>query len=254
MQVFLLGMLLVALFACKENTGENELTIPHPTVHLTAGDAAAQALGFIVRTTNSSEVRWACIPSDSTLTLEALLAEGSEARTNREDEVFAEGLTYLTDYTIYAVARNGRHYAEAEPIQMTTLDLPLPVLESRIVELLDVSFKLEISSTHSTEVRWTCVERDSVVSTELLWSEGRRLSGNRTQEVTMEGLTPESDYTIYLAARNERHEVAAAPLEITTREEGFTNEEESSEPDVDPGEGPGYIGDDQKPEVGPLKR
>ncbi len=249
-------LLILLLGACKEEQNDPALTIPVPTIRLTAGDAASRAVGFKIHTSNASEVRWLCVEREEEMTLERLLSEGIEAETNREDEIFAEGLNFLTDYTIYAVACNGRHQKEATPLEVSTLDLPEPTLSLALLSLGTSSLKAEITSTQSTKICWACVPRESEMNREQLWESGRSLDGNNRHEVAVNGLTPLSDYTLYAIAKNERHESAIHSLEFTTLSEEVSPEQPDEDPEegYDPGEGPGYIDKEEKPEVGPLRR
>lgn len=242
--MLLVGALLMG--ACNQTEEAPEPTIPIPTITLQASESASKSLSFIANSTNASEVVWYC---SATLGEEYTSAEHTgTARTNRRDEVVISGLQAATTYTIIAVASNGKHSTLSAPIEMATLDLPVPTLTLAPVGAWGTTLTFSLTSADASEVRWLCLEGDKKAPTEEeLLKQGKRATHNTTIEVEVAELTPQTDYTIYALALNERYRSPIAELSVTTAAEGVEKPEEIPDEPAEPG-----FGGDIDPELGPI--
>lgn len=71
------------------------------------------------------------------------------------------------------------------------------------------SLTATITSKSADEVKWACVEKGETMTAEAVLKSGKSVAANSTQTIEIENLNPETEYTIYAAAKSAAHSSVA---------------------------------------------
>ncbi len=105
-----------------------------------------------------------------------------------------------------------------------TVELKLkfkPTVSLKEVAATAASLTFEITSTDAEEVRWMLLPESSLdlyeeVTAEIVLGSENKVEPNKTEEITVDDLEPETTYTIYAAAEKEGVKVLGEKLEMAT--------------------------------------
>ena len=116
------------------------------TVVLTAGEAKATRLSFIVESAHAVQCAYLCVEATEDVPDGAtVLKEGVAVAVNKATTVEVKDLKPKTEYLILAAATNGEKVAEARPLSMTTSEDSGEVLEILSVTKKSVTYRVTVA-------------------------------------------------------------------------------------------------------------
>ena len=207
------------VYAYQEAQTEDAKAVQEPTIEISVGEIGDTSAKFTVTTTNATNVKYSIydisgISDDEPTSAEEVLEEGIAIEANTTVEVNLTDLTSGKEYEI-AVAAEGEGGTVVDSKTFTTT-LPAPTLTAALTEDIGYNYAVfSLSAENVAEVKYVCIKAGSRdVTAEQVLKNGTVVeSGN----VKIEGLSEETAYEVYVAAKGiDESVVMADVLTFTT--------------------------------------
>lgn len=212
--VFSMLTLCIGFTSCVDTEPDAEKV----TISLEAGVATETSLSFKVTSSGAdSGVYWIYKATEPT---DLNIKDGMIIEVNKEYEVVVENLEPNTRYNVNAYAKNLVYEATSNSISMKTLEeVPTPTIvvemDNKNIKASSVSFALTVKKAE--KAAWLIQPMDDDLSAEEVLTNGTLvdLTAGQTVTLTKEGLTPNTKYDLWIAAKN-GDKVAAPYLKTFT--------------------------------------
>ena len=223
--------LVCSFTACNTDIADD---YPSVSISLTAGEVTSSSVSFTIKATGADDIYyWVLTAEKNAETTELNLDDASylDAQTDLDFEqvVTKSSLKASTEYYVYAYATNFAHKAYSNSVTMTTTaaTVAAPLATVTVIkvdedELTDTSFLMWVGTTNAAKASWLVVPKytEGVTAAQVL-SEGVALAAAQLNKpevaVTVEDLTPDTEYDFYLAAENvEGKQVISDVVAVTT--------------------------------------
>ena len=235
MRKFRLLLMMSSLLAlvCSFTACNTDIAGDYPAVEisLTAGEAVGNTLTFTVKATGADDIYYWVETVDPEVEPELSIDGASyldaQVDANFEQAVTVSTLKYTTEYKIYAYAKNFAHGAYATEISMTTGSAPVVVPAPEISvkadedEIYEDAFLMWVTTKNATKAAWLVVPKYTEgVTVDKVFETGVALAAtelNKETAVTVEDLTPDTEYDFYAAVENsEGVQVISTVVAVTT--------------------------------------
>ena len=222
---------LVCLFtACNTDIADD---YPSVSISLTAGEVTSSSVSFTVKATGADDIYYWVVDAAKNVELTELNLDDAsylDAQTDLDFEqvVTKSSLKASTEYYVYAYAANFAHKAYSNSVSMTTeaavVAAPLATVTVKADEdeLTDTSFLMWVGTTNAAKASWLVVPKftEGVTAAKVL-TDGVALQAAQLNKpevaVTVENLTPDTEYDFYFAAENaEGKQVISDVVAVTT--------------------------------------
>ena len=222
---------LVCLFtACNTDIADD---YPSVSISLTAGEVTSSSVSFTVKATGADDIYYWVVDAAKNVELTELNLDDAsylDAQTDLDFEqvVTKSSLKATTEYYVYAYAANFAHKAYSNSVSMTTaaavVAAPLATVTVKADEdeLTDTSFLMWVGTTNAAKASWLVVPKftEGVTAAKVL-TDGVALQAAQLNKpevaVTVENLTPDTEYDFYFAAENaEGKQVISDVVAVTT--------------------------------------
>ena len=222
---------LVCLFtACNTDIADD---YPSVSISLTAGEVTSSSVSFTVKATGADDIYYWVVDAAKNVELTELNLDDAsylDAQTDLDFEqvVTKSSLKASTEYYVYAYAANFAHKAYSNSVSMTTeaavVAAPLATVTVKVDEdeLTDTSFLMWVGTTNAAKASWLVVPKftEGVTAAKVL-TDGVALQAAQLNKpevaVTVENLTPDTEYDFYFAAENaEGKQVISDVVAVTT--------------------------------------
>ena len=222
--------LVCSFTACNTDIADD---YPSVSISLTAGEVTSSSVSFTIKATGADDIYyWVLTAEKNAETTELNLDDASylDAQTDLDFEqvVTKSSLKASTEYYVYAYAVNFAHKAYSNSVSMTTeaatVAAPLATVTVKVDEdeLTDTSFLMWVGTTNAAKAAWLVVPKytEGVTAAQVL-TEGVALAAAQLNKpevaVTVEDLTPDTEYDFYFAAENvEGKQVISDVVAVTT--------------------------------------
>ena len=222
--------LVCSFTACNTDIADD---YPSVRISLTAGEVTSSSVSFTIKATGADDIYyWVLTAEKNAETTELNLDDASylDAQTDLDFEqvVTKSSLKASTEYYVYAYAVNFAHKAYSNSVSMTTeaatVAAPLATVTVKVDEdeLTDTSFLMWVGTTNAAKAAWLVVPKytEGVTAAQVL-TEGVALAAAQLNKpevaVTVEDLTPDTEYDFYFAAENvEGKQVISDVVAVTT--------------------------------------
>ena len=195
--------LCIGFTSCNDNVPDAEVV----TISIEAGEAAETSISFTVTSNGAdSGVYWVYKASEPT---ELNITEGVAFVVNAATKVVVNDLEPNTLYNVKAYAKNLVNEATSETISMQTLvEVPTPKVVVDVnnetgITATSVTFNLTL--TNAEEAAWLINPMDKDVKAEDIFATGTKItpaSKNETLTLSKEELTPNTNYDLWVVAKN----------------------------------------------------
>lgn len=211
----ILALVALPLMVSCEQEPEPAPTV-QPVITLTAGSTTAESIAFTIVTEQAEEVAFMFFESgEAAPNVDEVLGEGIPIDANTTVELRFGSLKPATAYTILVAAANKDHKVLSDPLELTTSANPTVALEAG--EAAETSLKFSLTTTNAEEVRWVSIVAGSrTVTAEQVFNNGTAAEANTTVEITVEGLTKQTDYEIYAVAKSNDILIMGEVLQMST--------------------------------------
>lgn len=222
---------LVCLFtACNTDIADD---YPSVSISLTAGEVTSSSVSFTIKATGADDIYYWVVDAAKNVELTELNLDDAsylDAQTDLDFEqvVTKSSLKATTEYYVYAYAANFAHKAYSNSVSMTTeaavVAAPLATVTVKVDEdeLTDTSFLMWVGTTNAAKASWLVVPKftEGVTAAKVL-TDGVALQAAQLNKpevaVTVEDLTPDTEYDFYFAAENaEGKQVISDVVAVTT--------------------------------------
>lgn len=221
LKLFVVAFVAIMMASCREDNPE-PATPKSPVVELTAGEATATTLSFVLTSENVEQVAYICLEANASLpTAEDIVATGVAVEANSSVKIIIEELTPENDYQVVAAAAAKGEYKRSESLTMRTTALPLdaPTVAITAGEATPQSISFTLVSSLADEVRYLCIEATEEAPTaENILASGIDAEPNKEVAVVVEELKSATDYVVYAVAKNAQHTTLAEAVTISTSE------------------------------------
>ena len=223
--------LVCSFTACNTDIADD---YPSVSISLTAGEVTSSSVSFTIKATGADDIYYWVLTAEKnaeTTELDLDAASYLDAQTDLDFEqvVTKSSLKASTEYYVYAYATNFAHKAYSNSVTMTTTaaTVAAPLATVTVIkvdedELTDTSFLMWVGTTNAAKASWLVVPKytEGVTAAQVL-SEGVALAAAQLNKpevaVTVEDLTPDTEYDFYLAAENvEGKQVISDVVAVTT--------------------------------------
>ena len=223
--------LVCSFTACNTDIADD---YPSVSISLTAGEATSSSVSFTIKASGADDIYYWVVTAEDDVELTELNIDKAsylDAQVDLEFEqvVTKSSLKASTEYHIYAYAVNFAHNGYSNSISMTTsaATVAAPLATVSVIkvdedELTDTSFLMWVGTTNAAKASWLVVPKytEGVTAAKVL-SEGVALAASQLNKaevaVTVEDLTPDTEYDFYLAAENvEGKQVISDVVAVTT--------------------------------------
>ena len=223
--------LVCSFTACNTDIADD---YPSVSISLTAGEATSSSVSFTIKASGADDIYYWVVTAEEDVELTELNIDKAsylDAQVDLEFEqvVTKSSLKASTEYHIYAYAVNFAHNGYSNSISMTTsaATVAAPLATVSVIkvdedELTDTSFLMWVGTTNAAKASWLVVPKytEGVTAAQVL-SEGVALAASQLNKaevaVTVEDLTPDTEYDFYLAAENvEGKQVISDVVAVTT--------------------------------------
>lgn len=222
--------LVCSFTACNTDIADD---YPSVSISLTAGEVTSSSVSFTVKATGADDIYYWVVDAAKNVELTELNLDDAsylDAQTDLDFEqvVTKSSLKATTEYYVYAYASNFAHKAYSNSVTMTTaaavVAAPLATVTVKADEdeLTDTSFLMWVGSTNAVKASWLVVPKytEGVTAAKVL-TDGVALQAAQLNKpevaVTVEDLTPDTEYDFYFAAENvEGKQVISDVVAVTT--------------------------------------
>lgn len=222
--------LVCSFTACNTDIADD---YPSVSISLTAGEVTSSSVSFTVKATGADDIYYWVVDAAKNVELTELNLDDAsylDAQTDLDFEqvVTKSSLKATTEYYVYAYAANFAHKAYSNSVSMTTeaavVAAPLATVTVKVDEdeLTDTSFLMWVGTTNAAKASWLVVPKftEGVTAAKVL-TDGVALQAAQLNKpevaVTVENLTPDTEYDFYFAAENaEGKQVISDVVAVTT--------------------------------------
>ena len=222
--------LVCSFTACNTDIADD---YPSVSISLTAGEVTSSSVSFTVKATGADDIYYWVVDAAKNVELTELNLDDAsylDAQTDLDFEqvVTKSSLKASTEYYVYAYAANFAHKAYSNSVSMTTeaavVAAPLATVTVKADEdeLTDTSFLMWVGTTNAAKASWLVVPKftEGVTAAKVL-TDGVALQAAQLNKpevaVTVEDLTPDTEYDFYFAAENaEGKQVISDVVAVTT--------------------------------------
>lgn len=185
----MIAAMALAAFSCKPQDEAKDAV-----VSLKITGTSESSISFEITAENAVSVAYAVFPSDAASgDYQTVQVQGSSPLSITED-----GLSENTEYTVsaYGINADGKAGAKAEETAVTSA---APSVRIEISEKTSSSVKFVISPLNAVSVEWTVAESSSDLEAAELTE---KAEGGQEQELSEDGLSENTNYTIIAEAVN----------------------------------------------------
>ncbi len=222
--------LVCSFTACNTDIADD---YPSVSISLTAGEVTSTSVSFTIKATGADDIYYWVVTAENNVELTELNLDDAsylDAQTDLDFEqvVTKSSLKATTEYYVYAYASNFAHKAYSNSVSMTTeaavVAAPLATVTVKVDEdeLTDTSFLMWVGTTNAAKASWLVVPKftEGVTAAKVL-TDGVALQAAQLNKpevaVTVEDLTPDTEYDFYFAAENvEGKQVISDVVAVTT--------------------------------------
>ncbi|MBQ7855837.1 MAG: hypothetical protein IJ348_01820 [Alistipes sp.] len=196
-------VLCIGLTSCYDTVPEAD----EVTISIKEGVATENSISFTITSEGAtSGVYWVYKASEP---IELNISDGMMFTVNTETEVVVENLTPGTRYNINAYAKNLVNEATTKTISMVTLEeTPTPVVKVDFDSNSDItatSATFAVTLTNAEEAAWVVSPMGDDMTADEIFANGTKIVPTQWQQSvvqTKEGLTPNTQYDMWVAAKN----------------------------------------------------
>ena len=207
------------VYAFQEAETEDAKAVKEPTIEISVGEIGDTSAKLTITTTNATTVKYSIydisgISDDEPTSAEEVLEEGIDIEANTTVEVEVTNLAFGTEYEI-VVAAEGEGGTVVDSQTFTTT-LPAPTLVASLTEDIGYDYAVfTLSAKSVAEVKYVCIKAGSRdVTAEQVLKNGTVVESG---DVKIEGLSEETAYEVYVAAKGlDESVVMADVLTFTT--------------------------------------
>ncbi len=211
------------VYAYQEAETEDAKAVQEPTIEISVGEIGDTSAKFTVTTTNATNVKY-CVYDlsrgnpDELISTEEVLETGTAIEANATVEVELTDLASGKEYEV-VVAAEGDGGTAIENETFSTL-YPEPTLSAELTEDIGYDYAVfSVAAEYAAEVKYVCIKAGSRdVTAEQVLKNGTAVeSGN----VKIEGLSEETAYEVYVAAKGLNEAVIMAEALTFTTEKNI---------------------------------
>lgn len=213
----LLPLLAVCFAACSDDP--NDAPPVTPTVKIEVTETLEQSAAFTVTTQHAVELFWLCQPaSEQVPTAETLKTNGTK-ETEAEFRKNIDQLLPATEYGIYVLALGQDNTEVMEKTSFRTV-APTPKVQMTLYAATERTATVIIAPADAQKCAWLCLPAsETAPDAATVLAEGQEVDCTQDYAtVTIEELTPATDYKLYVAVEAYEN-TAMETLEFTTEEE-----------------------------------
>lgn len=207
------------VYAYQEAETEDAKAVQEPTISITVGECYETSAKFTITSTNATTVKYIVNDlsggnPDELISIEEVLESGIAIEANTTVEVELTDLDSGKEYEI-VVAAEGEGGTVVDSKTFTTT-LPAPTLTASLTEDIGYNYAVfSLSAENVAEVKYVCIKAGSRdVTAEQVLKNGTVVESG---DVKIEGLSEETAYEVYVAAKGiDESVVMADVLTFTT--------------------------------------
>ena len=207
------------VYAYQEAETEDAKAVQEPTIEISVGEIGDTSAKCTITSTNATTVKYIVNDlssgnPDELISTEEVLEEGIAIESNTTVEVELTDLASGKEYEI-VVAAEGEGGTVVDSQTFTTT-LPAPTLVASLTEDIGYNYAVfSLSAQNVAEVKYVCIKAGSRdVTAEQVLKNGTVVESG---DVKIEGLSEETAYEVYVAAKGiDESVVMADVLEFTT--------------------------------------
>lgn len=207
------------VYAYQEAETEDAKAVQEPTIEISVGEIGDTSAKFTITSTNATTVKYIINDlssgnPDELISTEEVLETGTAIEANTTIEVEVTDLASGKEYEI-AVAAEGEGGTVIDSKTFTTT-LPAPTLTATLTEDIGYDYAVfTLSAENVAEVKYVCIKAGSRdVTAEQVLKNGTVVESG---DVKIEGLSEETTYEVYVAAKGiDESVVMADVLTFTT--------------------------------------
>ena len=200
------GLACLSLYSCEEKNPETPDTPVMPTISISLSEARETAIDFTLTPANAETVAWQIVETGTTVPgAEEIISSGNQVGTETGTYT-ADNLTAGTSYVIAAAALNGETYSSVATLEATTtVNEPDPVAPTLTIESATPTrdgLTFTYSQENAEAISYVIVGgSDAIPHADDIIQEGTQVDLSQN-EVTVEGLTPNTSYILAMAAQS----------------------------------------------------
>lgn len=200
------GLACLSLYSCEEKNPETPDTPVVPTISISLSEARETAIDFTLTPANAETVAWQIVETGTTVPgAEEIISSGNQVGTETGTYT-ADNLTAGTSYIIAAAALNGETYSSVATLEATTtVNEPDPVAPMLTIESATPTrdgLTFTYSQENAEAISYVIVGgSDAIPHADDIIQEGTQVDLSQN-EVTVEGLTPNTSYILAMAAQS----------------------------------------------------
>ncbi len=200
------GLACLSLYSCEEKNPETPDTPVMPTISISLSEARETAIDFTLTPANAETVAWQIVETGTTVPgAEEIISSGNQVGTETGTYT-ADNLTAGTSYIIAAAALNGETYSSVATLEATTtVNEPDPVAPMLTIESATPTrdgLTFTYSQENAEAISYVIVGgSDAIPHADDIIQEGTQVDLSQN-EVTVEGLTPNTSYILAMAAQS----------------------------------------------------
>lgn len=212
--------LCIGFTSCNDNVPDAE----EVTISIKAGEATETSISFTITSNGAdSGVYWIYKAEEP---IEFNISDGAIFAVNTNAEVVVDKLEPGTAYCVKAYAKNLVNEASSETISMQTLvEVPTPTVAVEInnetgVTATSVSFNLTL--TNAEEAAWIINPMGNDLKANEIFTNGTKVTPTTSPEtltISKDQLTPNTNYDLWVVAKNEEKVCEPVLKTFTTKGE-----------------------------------
>lgn len=216
----------VATVGCTENSEPTPTPKPTPdtpTAQIVKGEVTATTASFTITTTFAEAAAYILYEAtESEPAASAVIADGVAVEANKSVEITVTELVPDTEYRVVAAAKSGDNTVASKPLIIKTLaqsDAPIvkPTVTLTAGEVTETTLSFTLVTTQAADVAYLCqTASEEAPDGDKILAEGVATEANTEKVITVDELMPDTEYTIYAAARNDDYLVEAEAITMAT--------------------------------------
>ena len=211
------------VYAYQEAETEDAKAVQEPTIEISVGEIGDTSAKFTVTTTNATTVKY-CVYNlsrgnpDELISTEEVLETGTAIEANATVEVEITDLASGKEYEVVVAAEGEGGTIVDSKIFTTTY--PAPTLVASLTEDIGYDYAVfTLSAENVAEVKYVCIKAGSRdVTAEQVLKNGTAVESG---DVKIEGLSEETAYEVYVAAKGLNEAVIMAEALTFTTEKNI---------------------------------